>query len=81
MVEENGLQQSPYSNFLFSRTENSTLLFVNGDTYQASTAFAEVLCDAIDIDFHKLRAVMDGDDEDTLLTLFNSGAIISEHKE
>ena len=77
-VEENGLQQSPYSNFLFSRTGNGTLLFVNGDTYQASTAFAEMLCDSNNIDFNKLRAVMDGDDEVTLLSLFNSGAIISE---
>jgi len=79
-VDENGLQQSPYSNFLFSRSANGTLLFVNGDTYKASTSFAEALCDSKHIDFNKLRAVMDGDDEVTLLTLFNSGAIISESK-
>ena len=77
----NGLQQSPYSNFLFSRSENGALLFVNGETYQASMEFAEVLCDSNDIDLDKLRTVMDGNDEDILLTLFNSGAIISESKE
>jgi 50S ribosomal protein L16 3-hydroxylase len=77
-VEENGLQQSPYSNFLFSRSGDGALLFVNGNTYQTSTPFAETLCDSADIDLNKIRTVMDGDDEDTLLTLFNSGAIISE---
>jgi 50S ribosomal protein L16 3-hydroxylase len=77
-VKENGLKQSPYSNFLFSRTGNGTLLFVNGNTYQASTSFAEALCDSADIDFNKLYALMDGEDADTLLALFNSGAIISE---
>ena len=80
LVNENGLQQSPYSNFLFSRSGKGTLLFVNGMTYQASTAFTEALCDSADIDFNKLRTVMTGNDVETLLALFNSGAIISESK-
>ena len=78
---DNGLQQSPYSNFLFSRTGDAALLFVNGSSYQASTAFAEVLCESKHIDFERLRSVMKSSDEDTLLNLFTSGAIIFENNE
>jgi len=41
IATQSTLQQSPYSHFLFSKTETSALLFVNGERYDVSQAFAE----------------------------------------
>jgi 50S ribosomal protein L16 3-hydroxylase len=71
------LMQSPYSRFLFSRTGQVALLFVNGERHQVSTQFAEMLCDDDHIDLQQLQQIMSAEDKDVLLTLFNNGAIIT----
>lgn len=75
---KSGLQQSPYSNFLFSLSGDRAILFVNGSSYDVSQAFAEMLCASAEIDLDKLLDLMGKDDEATLISLFNNGAIISE---
>jgi len=75
MVSGATLQQSPYSHFLFSYTDENALLFVNGDSYHVSRRFAESVCEDDHISFQQLEKVMADSDRETLLTLFNNGAI------
>ncbi len=71
-----GLIQSPFSKFLFSYSGETTLLFVNGDSYKVSKAFAEQLCEDDVIDFQQLQQGMTANDKQVLLTLYNDGAVI-----
>ena len=71
------LTQSPYSHFLFSADDQGAVLFVNGQRYQVSRSFAELICEDDQINFQQLVEVMTAGDKNTLLTLFNSGAIIA----
>lgn len=70
------LIQSPYSNFLFSHSQQSSSLFVNGVSYEVSKPFAELLCTDEHLDFPRLEQIMTATDKETLTTLFNCGAII-----
>ncbi len=71
------LLQSPYSNFLFSHTETAALLFVNGNDYEVSKTFAEQICDEEQIDFQQLEKIMTESDRQVVLSLFNSGALVT----
>jgi len=71
------LMQSPYSNFLFAHSGQAALLFVNGCTYEVSSAFAERLCGDEQVDYSQLQKTMTEQDKSVLLTLFNRGAIIT----
>ena len=71
------LMQSPYSNFLFSHSHQSALLFVNGISYEVSKQFAESLCEDEHINFQQLEQTLTSSDKKTLITLFNNGAIIT----
>lgn len=71
------LQQSPFSHFLFSNSAKKTLLFVDGISYETSKSFAEQICNDERIDFQQLQKIMTTDDEDTLINLYNNGAIVS----
>jgi 50S ribosomal protein L16 3-hydroxylase len=77
ITSQNTLLQSPYSHFLFSNTETAALLFVNGNQYEVSRTFAESLCNDDQLDFQQLQSVMTAIDQDVLLALFNSGAVIT----
>jgi len=70
------LMQSPYSHFLFSYTDKAAILFVDGNSYPVSRAFAETLCNDNAIDFQQLQTIMSNDDKTVFTTLFNDGAII-----
>ena len=70
-------EQSPYSNFLFGTSAQTTLLFVNGKRYETSQAFAEAICDDEQLDFKNLQQVMTENDREILLTLFNNGAVVA----
>jgi 50S ribosomal protein L16 3-hydroxylase len=78
IASQSALMQSPYSRFLFSYSGDNALLFVNGNSYQVSKPFAEILCEDNVIDFHKLQKIMSASDKDVLLTLFNNGAVITQ---
>jgi 50S ribosomal protein L16 3-hydroxylase len=71
------LVQSPYSNFLFARSDQAALLFVNGCSYEVSSAFAELLCEDEQVNYPQLQQAMTAQDKSVLLTLFNRGAIIA----
>ncbi len=72
------LIHSPYSHFLFSHSEQSALLFVDGISYETSKVFAKLICDDEEIDFQQLQSFMSSEDEAVLLALYNNGAIITK---
>ena len=69
--------QSPYSNFLFSYSNQAALLFVDGNSYPVSKAFAEAVCEDEHLDFQQLEKIMTVNDKNILLALFNNGAVIT----
>ncbi|PCI07801.1 MAG: hypothetical protein COB77_03865 [Gammaproteobacteria bacterium] len=77
ITRKNTLEQSSYSHFLFSNTDDVTLLFVDGQSHEVSSKFAKVLCDDIKIDVKQLQKIMTDNDRHTLLTLYNNGSIIA----
>ena len=76
IASQSALKQSPYSNFLFSHTERSSLLFVDGVSYTTEKAFAELLCSKQAIKFSQLEKIMTSSEQIILLTLFNNGSLI-----
>ena len=78
IASQQNLMHSPYSNFLFSHSDKISLLFVNGVDYEVSKQFAESLCDDEHINFPQLEKTLTSTDKKILVTLFNSGAIITE---
>jgi len=76
IAARSSLMQSPYSNFLFSGTQHTALLFVDGSSYETSKPFAELMCNDDLINFQQLKQIMTTGDKKTLLTLFNNGAVI-----
>ncbi len=77
IARQSALVQSPYSHFLFSYSDQAALLFVDGNTYPVSKAFAECICENDHLDFQKLKKIMTVDDKNILLTLFNNGAVVT----
>ena len=77
IARQSALTHSPYSNFLFSYHQQAALLFVDGDTYEVSRPFAELLCEDDLINILNLLSVINTEDKDVLLTLFNNGSIIT----
>ena len=78
LVEKHPLLRSAYSNFLYSYNDHGALLFVNGDSHQVSSTFAESICESEPIDLQQLDEVITADDKNTLLALYNSGALITD---
>ena len=81
LATETGLRQSPYSRFLFSSTSDTSLLFVDGNSYQVSKNFAETLCADDILEFAQLDKIMNDQDRAVLLQLYNSAAIIPQTDE
>jgi 50S ribosomal protein L16 3-hydroxylase len=77
IASQSALMQSPYSHFLFSCSGQAALLFVDGNSYPVSKAFAECICEDDHINFEQLEKIMTVDDKLILLTLFNNGAVIT----
>ena len=76
LLQKKPLLRSPYSNFLYSYNNHGALLFVNGESYQVSSAFAESICESEPIELQQLDEVMTTDDKKILLALYNGGALI-----
>jgi len=69
--------QSPLSKFLFSRSDDAALLFVDGSSYPTSLDFAETLTGNRQLSARQLlTTVQDPVDEQALLTLFNNGSLL-----
>jgi 50S ribosomal protein L16 3-hydroxylase len=71
------LEHNPMSRFLFSRSSDHALLFVDGQRHQCSISFAENLCNHSLIDNHALLAsISDSQDENLLLDLCNKQSLL-----
>lgn len=72
---QSSLKPSPYSRFLFSVTDKTALLFVNGESFKVSKEFAKALCDDEGYDLQQLLTLMTADDKTVLLQMYNNGSI------
>jgi len=71
------ISQSPASRFLFSRLDDTALLFVNGTSYTTSHEFAATVANNRDITLQQLQQCVSGDaDQETLLDLYNNGCLL-----
>ena len=71
------VSQSPVAKFLFSRTRDAALLFIDGTSYETSTGFATTLTDQRDIPSRQLVAAIAGPmDQQVLLELYNNGCVL-----
>jgi 50S ribosomal protein L16 3-hydroxylase len=72
-----GISQSPVAKFLFCRTDNAALLFVDGTSYETSRDFAITLTDERDITYRRLiRSIAGAADQQVLLELYNNGYVL-----
>ncbi|MEE9493945.1 MAG: cupin domain-containing protein [Gammaproteobacteria bacterium] len=74
-IQNNCLQQSSESSFLFSRTRQGALLFVDGKSYPMSVDLAETLCQH-SIDIAKLINNTDVCMQQVMLDLYHQGALV-----
>ena len=70
------LFRNPASRFAFWRETQDALLFVDGDAYRVTPAFAEALCSQREINAEILTAAMTADEAGLLLDFYNSGRLI-----
>jgi 50S ribosomal protein L16 3-hydroxylase len=78
IAAQSNLMRSPYSHFLFSYTDKTALLFVNGESFKVSKQFAETLCEDEHLDFQQLVSFITSDDKIVLLQLYNDGSIFCD---
>lgn len=69
------LQRHPACGFAFIREGMNSRLFIDGEDYLVSSAFAEQLCENRSIDFHKLSMECSPQEKELILELYNSGKI------
>jgi len=74
-AKQQGLQRSPWSNFLFYEDGGQTLLFVDGESYRVSPAFARALCNDVNIADNAVQTT-DPNEQACLLSLYSSGALL-----
>jgi len=70
------LFRHPASRFAFSDFDNQCLLFVDGEDYGTSRAFAERLCDDRQLSLSALLEVSSDADKELLLMLYNSSKLV-----
>jgi 50S ribosomal protein L16 3-hydroxylase len=69
------LARHPASHYAFSRHNSRALLFVDGDDFDVSAGFAEMLCAHRQVDVHALAGVTTVAERQLLLELFSSGKL------
>jgi len=72
--------QNPESKFLFSRTADTTLLFVDGASYNVTQDFAETLCNH-KINTEQLIKHSDEKSQKILMDLYRQGALLIERRD
>jgi len=72
------LFRSPASRFAFWRNGNDALLFIDGDDYRVSLAFAESLCTQRELNTQILSGSMTACEASLVLDLYNSGKLIPQ---
>jgi 50S ribosomal protein L16 3-hydroxylase len=74
-IQNHSLQPALESRYLFSRTHQGALLFVDGKSYCVDAGFAECICRR-PIDVTRLMNNIDPSTKDVLLDLYHQGALI-----
>ncbi len=71
------LMRHPASRFAFinQQAQQSSLLFVDGQEFKVSRAFAIYLCKHRDIELQALKALMSDHEQDLLINLYNAGKL------
>ena len=72
------LFRSPASRFAFWRDGNDARLFIDGDDYRVSLAFAEGLCKQREVNTQTLSGFMTASEASLVLDLYNSGKLIPQ---
>ena len=70
------LARHPASRYAFSRRGSRALLFIDGDDFDVSTGFAEVLCAYRELELQSLAGSLSSEEQQLLLELFNSGKLL-----
>ncbi len=79
LTTKNVIAQSPTVKFLFAGVDDSALLFVDGNSYPASSIFASTIADNRRITAQQLIESIDCDaDQQTLIELINCGYLVIE---
>ena len=69
------LARHPASHFAFSRDGDNALLFVDGNDYEVSPAFAETLCAQREVDVRTMSRLMNDNEARLLVELYNKGKL------
>lgn len=72
------LFRNPASRFAFWREKYDVLLFVDGDEFRVTPAFAEALCSTREINAQTLAATLTADEADLVRDLYNRGKLIPQ---
>lgn len=76
LLSQGEFQQSPFSRFIFTRSENGALLFVDGQSYQTNINLAENLCQNHTLNSSDIFSLaLTEHDKAALLSLYNRGCI------
>ena len=77
LTAESNISQSPAVKFLFARNNDTALLFVDGNCYTTSQAFAVALTENREIKArHLIESIDNETDQQTLLELYNCGCLL-----
>ena len=69
------LLRHPASRFAFTRHEDHCLLFIDGQQYNTSTRFTEMLCEQREINLPELLGIATVEEQDLLTEWYNSGKL------
>jgi len=78
LVEGGILKRHPASRFAFARNPENTLLFVDGEDYTVSPAFARALCRQRQLDLAEILGLANRDESRLMIDLYNQGNIYLE---
>lgn len=86
IAEEASLLRHPASRFAFiksppddSLSEQTCLLFVDGEDYQVSENFAKKLCEQRQVDLDELIKIAAKNEQDFIINLYNSGKLYPDY--
>ena len=76
LKQQENIQQSPFSRFLYTNNKEGSLLFVDGKSYNCNSDFTEIICNNQTINTTELiNAASAPQEQETLLDLYNRSCI------
>ena len=70
------LYRHPASRFAFCKQGKQTLLFVDGEDFSVSAAFAKILCKEREVDITSLLKTANDAEQQLLVTLYTQGKLV-----